>query len=184
MGFNSLTYDEYITSASPGPSSRSRRSALRARRSLSALNPRSHNPTDTLEKATKTMQTIKRRRKHRHAKLRDMARENEEGVHGQDSRSLSGGEVMCPICLVTVRGDQDVLDAHIDACLANEGRREEQRLQEAELQRAGGEDLWGETYDGGAAGHIGDVRGILSVFLAPPAMSECYYRNWVSHTRP
>jgi nucleotide-binding universal stress UspA family protein len=43
---------------------------------------------------------------------------------------------------------------------------EEQRLQEAELQRAGGEDPWGETYDGGAAGHIGDVRGILPVFLA------------------
>ena len=153
-----------MTSFSPGPNSRSRRSALRARKSLSALALRSHNPTDSLEKAIKAIQTIKRHRKHRHFKLRDMAREEEEELHGRGSRSPRGGEIVCPICLLTVRGDQDVLDAHIDACLADEHRKsDEQRLREAELQRASEEDGWEETYSEGAAGHVGNVRGILAI---------------------
>lgn len=141
-----------------GPSSRSRRSALRARKTLSALTPRSHNPTDTLEKAVKAIQTIKRRRKHRHAKLRDMAREHEEGLHGR-SGSLNDEEIVCPICLVTVRGDQDVLDAHIDACLADQRLRlDERMLPEGELHIANEEEVWEERYEG-AVGHVGNVRG-------------------------
>jgi hypothetical protein len=87
-----------------------------------------------------------------------MAREDEEGLHGRDSRSLSSEEIVCPICLVTIRGDQDVLDAHVDACLADEHRRLDE-----ELQRANEEEVWDETYSAEAVGHVGNVRGILPI---------------------
>jgi hypothetical protein len=90
--------------------------------------------------------------------------EDEEGIPGRDSRLLRGEEIVCPICLVTVRGDQDVLDAHIDACLADERRRlDEQMLHEVELQRANEQEDWDETYSEGAVGHVGNVRGILHI---------------------
>lgn len=91
-----------------------------------------------------------------------MAREDEEGLPGRYSHLLRGEEIVCPVCLVTVRGDQDVLDAHIDACLADERRRlnEQQVLREAELQRADEQEDWGEPYSEGAVGHVGSVRGI------------------------
>lgn len=141
---------------SPGPSSRARRSAIKARKSMSAMNPRSSNPTDTLEYTGKAIQTIKRRRKQRHIKLREMAREDDDDLNRWDSPS-SGG-IICPICLLTVRGDQDVLDAHVDACLANESRRiEETRQREQELQRAAEEDIWDNDM-GGPGGNV-DIRG-------------------------
>ncbi|KAG6882509.1 hypothetical protein C0992_011462, partial [Termitomyces sp. T32_za158] len=54
----------------------------------------------------------------------------------------------------------DVLDAHVDACLANESRRlEEERLRVLE-QEAAGEEVWEESlHVDGAAGHVGNVRG-------------------------
>lgn len=129
---------------------------MKARKSLSALNPRSHNSTKTFEKS---IQSIKRRRKHRHTKLRDMAREDEEGLYGRDIRSLRSEEIVCPVCLATVRGDQDVLDAHIDACLADDHRRlDEQMLRDLE-HRANEEEVWDQTHSEGAVGHIGSVRG-------------------------
>lgn len=91
-----------------------------------------------------------------------MAREEEEGSSVRDrwpSRG-QGEEVVCPVCSQTVRGDQDVLDAHVDACLANESRRlEEERIWQQELRRASEDDIiWDEDVEGGA-GHVGDVRG-------------------------
>lgn len=123
-----------------------------------------------MENAIKIIQSIKRRRKHRHAKLRDMAREDEEGLPGRESRSFRGEEIVCPICLMMVRGDQDILDAHVDACLADERRRldEQQTLQE--LQRADEQEVWDETYSEGAAGHVGNVRGIPPIQLFSQAV--------------
>lgn len=119
------------------PSSRSRRSAVRARKSLSAMNPRA-GLADSVELTSKVIQTIKRHRKQRHAKLREMVRED-EGVIKDTWASGRGGEILCPVCSQTVRGDLDVLEAHVDACLAYEGRR----IQEQE--RDGEEDIWEDS---------------------------------------
>lgn len=130
------------------------------------------------------MQSIKRRRKHRHAKLRDLAREDEEGLYGRDIRSLSSEEIVCPVCLATVRGDRDVLDAHIDACLADERRRlDEQMLRDLELQASEGE-VWDETYSEDAAGHIGSVRGKPTMQLWSGLFECSPARNWVSYAGP
>ncbi|RDB19826.1 hypothetical protein Hypma_012810 [Hypsizygus marmoreus] len=141
----------------PGPSSRSRRSALKARKSLSAMNGGGNNSSDILQKAGKAIQAIQKHRKRRYARFRDMAREEVEGG-GKDGRRRSGDEIVCPVCLLTVRGDQDVLDAHVDACLANESRRlDEERMRAQQQQRA---EEWEEPDIGdGAGGHVGDVRG-------------------------
>ncbi|KAG5648834.1 hypothetical protein DXG03_000183 [Asterophora parasitica] len=140
-----------------GPSSRSRRSAVKARK---AMNP-GGGSNDLLHQAGKTIQNIKRHRKQRHAKFRDMAREEEES-NGRDHRAHSTAEeIVCPVCMVLVRGDQDVLNAHVDACLADEGRRsEEERQRTLEQRRAVEDDMWEEAFAAdGAAGHVGNVRG-------------------------
>jgi hypothetical protein len=96
-----------------------------------------------------------------------MAREEEVESHEQETLSRESSESVCPVCLATVRADQDVLDAHVDACLANENQRlEEERQREAEMQRIDG-GVWDEMYEEGAAGHIGNVRGMLSTLLPP-----------------
>jgi hypothetical protein len=123
-------------------SSKGRRSAVRARKSLSAMNPRT-DPNDSLELTAKTIQTIKRHRKQRHSKLRDMTRdEDDDGKKKVTLQNGGTGEVVCPLCLQTLRGDQDVMDAHVDSCLAYENNRlreEEERHREAEAEfwRAG-----------------------------------------------
>ncbi|KAG6861559.1 hypothetical protein C0995_014855 [Termitomyces sp. Mi166 len=131
----------------PGPSLRSARSSQKARKPGNA---------GTTQEAEKTIQAIKRHRKQRHSQFRELGREDERG-----KESLSQAEeIVCPVCLVTVRGDQDVLDAHVDACLANESRRlEEERLRALEEQ-ATGDEVWEESFNvDGAAGHVGSVRG-------------------------
>jgi len=94
-----------------------------------------------------------------------MAREEEEG-NSKDSWSRFAGEaIVCPVCLATVRGDQDVVDAHVDSCLANESRRmEEARTRELRHQRAMEEEVWeDDDEEGRHPGHIGSVRGMFSI---------------------
>lgn len=70
----------------------------------------------------KTLRTLRRHRKQRCAKLRELTREDEDGVWwGSRRRGYDGsGEGMeCPVCVQFVRGDLDVVEAHVDACLAN-----------------------------------------------------------------
>lgn len=145
---------------SPGSSSYARRSALKARKSLTT-----RNAYDSLERSGKTIQAVKRRRKQRHAKLKEMAREEEE-TGSKDSRSLrfAGGVIVCPVCLATVRGDQDVVDAHVDSCLVNENRRmEEARTRELRHQRAMEEEVWEDGEERDYPGHVGSVRGVSSI---------------------
>ncbi|KAF8806343.1 hypothetical protein BYT27DRAFT_7191688 [Phlegmacium glaucopus] len=154
VGSSDITYDEMDDG--PGPSSRVRRSALKARKSLTTRNVH-----DSLEQAGKAIQAVKRRRKQRHTKLKEMAREEEEG-NSKDSwsRCFTGEAIVCPVCLSTVRGDQDVVDAHVDSCLANESRRrEEARMRELRHQRAMEEEVWENGEEGSYPGHIGSVRG-------------------------
>lgn len=71
------------------------------------------------------------------------------------------GEIICPICSRAVRGDQDVVDAHVDSCLADESRR----LEEERIRRAAqdSQEDWINTVDAvlpnGAVGHVGNVQG-------------------------
>lgn len=108
-----------FTSFHDSPSTSRRGAAVRARKSLTALNPRSGLNLDTLEQADKTIRLLKRNRKQRHAKLREIIAQDEKEC--ELKRDVSGGTA-CPICLVVVRGDADVVEAHVDACVAHASR--------------------------------------------------------------
>ncbi|KAL0059857.1 hypothetical protein AAF712_013339 [Marasmius tenuissimus] len=120
-------------------STSTRRSAARARQTIHTGVGGS---TSTI---TKTIQAIKRNRKQRHVKLREMTRDEEEGSTG-----LIG----------------DIIDAHVDACLAHEaGRLAEERERQSIIDQEvasgsglGDDDMMVDV-DGEAVGYIGDVRG-------------------------
>ena len=110
------------------PNNRARRSALKARQSLTALQPaprltasRPHHNTTTPVAVERTISHITRRRRARQTRLRELAREEASYV------TATGEEtgVACPVCGRNVRGDRDVIEAHVDACLAHESRRVE-----------------------------------------------------------
>jgi hypothetical protein len=120
-------------------SSRDRRSAVRARKSLSSKTCPSA-VADTLEQIDKTIQLIKRHRKQRHVKLRDLTRDEDQG--GKNWASVDADQMVCPVCSQTVRGDQDVMETHVDTCLAhqtsraqeeNEGASQEDTLEDVEV---------------------------------------------------
>jgi hypothetical protein len=99
------------------------------------------NPTDltnTLEATTKTIQSIKTHRKKRHGKLREMTRDEEDGKYVR-AAWVNGGEegTGCPVCAEVVRGDRDVVEPHVDSCLAHLGRLEEQRREGEGLEEDG-----------------------------------------------
>lgn len=77
-----------------------------------------------------------------------MVKEEEEGRTRRHAwtRSTIGGQIVCPVCSETVRGDQGVLEAHVDVCVANENLRlEAARQAELALQQV---DEWEEMSDG------------------------------------
>ncbi|KXN92313.1 hypothetical protein AN958_08544 [Leucoagaricus sp. SymC.cos] len=156
--------DEFddLSSSRPGPSTgaRSRRSAIKAMKTFCS----SPVPSTTKEQLTKTIQIIQRRRKQRHTRFKEMAREEEEG-YSERSRlarrnEATNDEVTCPVCSRSIRGDQEIIDAHIDACLADESRRlEEERLRRAVQDSVIDVDDWDGDFDtvlpDGAVGHVG-----------------------------
>ncbi|KAJ3516291.1 hypothetical protein NLJ89_g1218 [Agrocybe chaxingu] len=151
VGSSEFAYDEIDDE--PGPSSRTRRSAIKARKSMTTR------PTnDTLDQSAKTIQAVKRHRKQRNSKLKEMAREDEEGNSWDSwSRKFTGEEIVCPVCSTTVRGDQDILDAHVDSCLAHEAQRQEEtRQRDLQHRRPLQEAIWDDEDEGT---YIGNVRG-------------------------
>lgn len=74
------------------------------------------------------------------------------------SRGVVGGQVVCPICSTTVRGDQDVLEAHVDACVANEDLRLEEQQQQERLQRQYEEEALME-YENEHGNYVGNLQG-------------------------
>jgi hypothetical protein len=142
----------------PGPSSRIRRSAIKARKSITTRGAK-----DTLEQTDKTIQTVKRRRKQRHAKLKEMAKEEEEGTLGESwLDKFNGVEIVCPVCSTTVRGDQDVVNAHVDACVAHESLVLEGVRQRALQYRRAIEDAaWDDGDDDSFGNYVGNLRGEL-----------------------
>jgi len=65
------------------------------------------------------IKTVKRRRKQRYHRLREMIQSFNEDAHHSGGREGGFGEVVCPVCLETVVGDPDVTEAHVDACLVH-----------------------------------------------------------------
>jgi hypothetical protein len=66
-----------------------------------------------------------------------MTRDEEDGRHIRATwanGNWDGSEgTVCPVCGQVVRGDRDVIEAHVDSCLAHESRRlEEEQQREAE----------------------------------------------------
>jgi len=120
------------------------------------------NTLDSLEQSTRTIQNIKRRRKQRGTKLKEMIKEDEEGDHVRDSwmKGSTREDISCPVCFTIMRGDQDVLDAHVDACLAHEMQRlEETRQRELQHRRAVEEGIWEGSEDGNSGTYVGNIRG-------------------------
>ncbi|KAJ7094494.1 hypothetical protein B0H15DRAFT_946907 [Mycena belliarum] len=146
---------------------RPRLSALRARKSLGTVSSSmgADAAAALLAETAHTIQAIKRHRKQRHAKLKELVRDDEGGSSSRvretwRTRRSAGGEVVCPVCLITVRGDEDVLEAHVDACLADQTRRLEEARQAAiadqrQRRRDGDQDLG----DVGEMLGPGDARG-------------------------
>ncbi|THV08307.1 hypothetical protein K435DRAFT_814771 [Dendrothele bispora CBS 962.96] len=115
---------------------------------------------------TTTTRLIQRNRKQRHAKLREMTREDDEGYSHTTTRRGRRGhgqDFVCPVCLTTLQGDEDVLDAHVDACVAGEGRRleeeRERRAREEAASRAAAAEQENVQWEDDAGGHVGDVTG-------------------------
>ncbi|KAH9943227.1 uncharacterized protein BXZ73DRAFT_97278 [Epithele typhae] len=122
---------EVLDEAEPddGFTARTRRSALKARQHLrpgsssSSAHPAlSWADAASLERTEKTLRAVKRSRKQRHARLRELAREDDDGWGagvgaGWFEAGVAG--TACPVCGVVVRGDADVVEAHVDACLAH-----------------------------------------------------------------
>lgn len=98
--------------------SRARRSATRAQKAFSQSSF-GHGSTsqDAATRTEKVIKTVKRRRKQRHHRLREMIQGYDDDAR-EDGRSC-GSEIVCPVCLETVFGDPDVTEAHVDACLVH-----------------------------------------------------------------
>lgn len=96
--------------------SRARRSAVRAQKAFSqSSSGRDSNLQDTTARTEKMIKTVKRRRKQRYHRLREMIQSYNGDADRNDGRG--GVEIVCPVCLETVFGDSDVTEAHVDACL-------------------------------------------------------------------
>lgn len=145
---------------SPRLTARTRRSALKARQHLK---PGSSSTSEaTLEQTMKTLRALKKHRKQRHAKLREMAREGEDedgpwwgGKHRADAEEGDG--MVCPVCSKFVRGDVDVVEAHVDSCLAYENIRQEE---EEGRRRSAGVDIDGDVDVDGEGLAFGVMEGV------------------------
>jgi len=69
---------------------------------------------------TKTISSIKRRRKARNVALRVVTRDEDDDSAAGKGKGRAGSTVeQCPVCMQDVEGDPDVVAAHVDACLVH-----------------------------------------------------------------
>ncbi|KAI0321981.1 hypothetical protein OF83DRAFT_1161512 [Amylostereum chailletii] len=87
-----------------------------SRRRSVTQKPRS-SPSLPSNRLTKTIHTIQKRRRQRHVALRDVTRDEDEPTQRKGKGRAQNVET-CPVCLQTIPGDPDVVNAHVDACLA------------------------------------------------------------------
>ena len=112
-------------------------------------------PTSTLSLVDKSLRLIKRHRKDRHLKLRELA--DTELSSFSSSRHANADGTVCPVCLKLVPGDPDVVEAHVDACLAHEARVQEEREELERLQREA--TPWEEEVDVDGETHVRVTEG-------------------------
>lgn len=140
---------EYIFTQSLHRSSARRRATLQHREGSTAFAAR-------LEK---TLSSIKRRRKARNMALRVVTRDEDDVPVARKGKGRARATTeQCPICLQDVEGDLDVIEAHVDACLAHtELHRpgggmdtEDDGNAPRNVEDNGGDDVWeeSETPDG------------------------------------
>ncbi|OSD04608.1 hypothetical protein PYCCODRAFT_1363875 [Trametes coccinea BRFM310] len=152
---------EVLGEAEPddGLSARARRSAMKARQTMK---PGSSSTSEaTLEETMKTLRMIKRHRKQRHQKLRELTREDEDEDWWGARRRGNAGEgegTVCPVCGKIVHGDVDVVEAHVDSCLAHVNLTNEQ--EERRRSRRGSAELDGDL-DVDVDGEDGFVAGVM-----------------------
>ncbi|KLO14994.1 hypothetical protein SCHPADRAFT_914650 [Schizopora paradoxa] len=117
-----------------GSSAGRRGAARKARQSLTALAPKFESLMDTVDHADKAVKLIKRNRKQRHTKLKEMIAQEDD-----DDRpvNLFDDRPSCPVCSKILSGDADCIDAHVDACIAHAARmqEEEERRRKEEEDR-------------------------------------------------
>ncbi|KAL5507893.1 hypothetical protein ACEPAH_5511 [Sanghuangporus vaninii] len=138
-----------------------RGAAMKARRSI---NPHGDPEMNTVEQIEKTLKLLNRNRKHRNARLKEIiAQDEDERPHAKNANR--GNELTCPICLTVVRGDPDVIDAHVDACVANASRLQAEAEERERRERSGAEhDPWTEIeVDGETRIHLNDVDGLRRI---------------------
>ncbi|KAF8524705.1 hypothetical protein BU17DRAFT_74761 [Hysterangium stoloniferum] len=100
-----------------GPSRRT--AAVRARRSLnpgqSHVSAPGTSKTSAVAQVSKTLKLVQRHRRERHIKLKEMSRADLE----IDQHIPTAERRVCPVCQIAVNGENDIVEAHIDACLAH-----------------------------------------------------------------
>jgi hypothetical protein len=139
---------------------------------------------DAADPTVKTLQAIKRHRRQRHAKLKELIKEDDEDEPRRSNwaRGLVGGQMECPICSQTIRGDQGVLEAHVDSCVANEELRMAEQVQQEALQRQYEEEAqWEDTNNGH---YVGDLRGRSDFIPYCLSLPSHFLRRRLPHSRP
>ncbi|KAI5118025.1 hypothetical protein M0805_004890 [Coniferiporia weirii] len=139
-----------------GPSTSRRGAALKARKSI---NPKGGREMNTVEQIEKTLKLLQRNRKIRNVRLKEI-------ITQDDDRSpplMAGNELTCPVCLTAVRGDEDVVDAHVNSCVANASRLQAEAEERERREREGliMVDPWSEIdVDGETRIHLNNVNGL------------------------
>ena len=102
------------------------------------------------------IKTVKRRRKQRYHRLREMIQNNDNSRHHGGRGEEGVSEIVCPVCLEIVFGDPDVTEAHVDACLihAMPGARGETEIDIEESSRTRA------------------TEGVNLAGLAPPSLND------------
>ncbi|KAI0034129.1 hypothetical protein K488DRAFT_84342 [Vararia minispora EC-137] len=83
----------------------------------------------------KTIRDVQRRRRARHTLLRDATRDDDDDAPLRRAESVHHAE-LCPVCQQLIPGDPDVVNAHVDSCLAHAAMQESLRADAERAQRS------------------------------------------------
>ena len=104
---------------------------MKARKSLSAMTPKPVHEQDSVDHADKAVKSIKRNRKQRHTKLKEMIANDDDD---RPEPLVQGNQVICPVCSTAVHGDEDFINAHVNSCVSNAARMQSE-AEERDLRR-------------------------------------------------
>ncbi|KAH8830268.1 hypothetical protein DL96DRAFT_1525614 [Flagelloscypha sp. PMI_526] len=148
---SSIGMDTTVTPPDEPSSSRNRRSAQKARQSISLQS------SSRSDDAMKMLQDIKRRRKQRGTKLKEIALQAEDDPppNAQRRGRNSIENIVCPVCSQNVSGTDEQVEEHIDMCLMTAASHAAQEMEQAGQEQQHQQQL--EDGDGGA--FVGDLQG-------------------------